>query len=72
MFKRPREGAPDFVKGGISIKVDEFITFLRAHESKGWVNLDLKKSKGGNLYLELNTYKKDNAPSEEDRQQPPF
>ncbi len=28
IFKRPREGAPDFVKGNISIKVDEFGAFM--------------------------------------------
>jgi len=58
IFKRPREGAPDFVKGAISVKVDEFKRFLDLHNSEGWVNLDLKVSKGGKLYLELNTWKK--------------
>ena len=58
IFKRPREGAPDFVKGAISIKVDEFIDFLSKHQNDGWVNIDLKKSREGKLYTELNTYKK--------------
>lgn len=71
MFKRPREGAPDFVKGGISVKVEEFIKFLKAHDNKGWVNLDLKKSKTGTLYLELNTYKKE-ADKDIDDAEPPF
>jgi hypothetical protein len=58
-FDKPREGAPDFVKGNISIKVAEFIEFAKKHEKKsGYVNLDLKKSKAGKLYLELNTYEK--------------
>lgn len=56
-FAKPREGAPEFIKGNISIKADDFITFLQTHKNeKGWVNIDLKKSKGGNLYLELNTF----------------
>ena len=73
MFKRPREGAPDFVKGSLSIKVEDFIKFLKAHDNEGWVNLDLKKSQGGKLYLELNTWKKEKAsePSE-DSEEPPF
>ena len=57
IFKRPREGAPEFVKGALSIKVDEAIAFLQKHNSGGWVNLDLKNSQGGKLYLQLNDWK---------------
>lgn len=58
IFKGPRENAPDFVKGSLSIKVEEFKQFLDAHVTNaGWVNLDIKESKGGKLYCELNTYK---------------
>lgn len=63
-FKRPREGAPDFVKGAVSIKVAEFIPFIEKHAKEGWVNLDLKESKGGKLYLELNTWEKSGATPE--------
>lgn len=31
-FDKPREGAPDFVKGNISVKVDDFIAFAKEHE----------------------------------------
>lgn len=56
-FERPREGSPEFVKGKLSIKVPEAIVFLTLHQTNaGWVNLDLKKSKKGTLYLELNTF----------------
>ena len=58
IVKRPHENAPDFVKCSISFKVDEMVAFLNKHESDGWVNADMKVSKGGNLYAELNTYKK--------------
>lgn len=55
-----------WIKGKISVKVEEFIGFLRKHETAGgWVNLDLKKSKGGKLYIELNTWKP-TKPKEED------
>jgi hypothetical protein len=57
IFKRPREGAPEFVKGALSIKVDEAIAFLQKHNNAGWVNLDLKNSQGGKLYLQLNDWK---------------
>lgn len=60
-FDKPREGAPDFVKGRVSIKVEEAVKFLETHKSeKGYVSLDLLKSKeGGKLYFKLNTYKKE-------------
>jgi hypothetical protein len=56
IFKR-NENAPDFVVGNVSVKVDEAITFLKAHQSKGWVNLNVKKSQGGKYYTELDTWK---------------
>ena len=56
-FEKPREGAPEFVKGRLSFKVDEAVAFLQKHKTEsGWVNADLKKSAGGKLYLELNTF----------------
>lgn len=58
-FEKPKENAPEFVKGKISIKVDEFIPFLEQHRNGGgYVNLDLKKAKSGKLYVALNDYKK--------------
>ena len=55
--KPPHQNAPDFVKAGISVKVGEAKAFLDQHQSNGWVNLQLKQSKGGKLYLELDTFK---------------
>jgi len=73
MFKRPKEGLPDFIKGNISVKVADFGTFLAKHEKNGWVNLDLKESKGGKLYLELNTWeKKVEKKGEDSGDLPPF
>lgn len=58
VFKRPREGAKDFVKGSMSVKVDEAIVFLQKHNNNGWVNLDLLASKDNSkLYFKLNTWK---------------
>lgn len=59
-FEKPKAGLPEFIKGKLSFKVDDAIQFLNEHkDERGWVNLDLKKSKEkGTLYLELNTYKK--------------
>lgn len=50
--------APDFIKGKLSFQVEEFIAFLKKHETNGgWVNVDLKVSKAGKPYAELNTWK---------------
>jgi len=58
-FKRPREGAPDFVKGSFWVKATEFTAFLEKHKNNdGFVNLDFLKSKDGKtLYLALNDWK---------------
>lgn len=66
--EKPSENAPDFIKLGISIKVAEFTEFLKKHEkASGYVNLNLKKSKGGKLYVDLNDFKpKKDEKSEDD------
>ena len=54
----PRENAPDFVKGSLSIQVDKFIPYLKSKaNAKGYVNIDLLESKEGNLYPKLNEWK---------------
>ncbi len=61
IFKNPRQGAPEFIKGSISIKAREFVDFLtknKAHMSEsGWFNIDVKEAKSGKIYCELNTWK---------------
>lgn len=57
MFKLPRDGAPEFVKGSLSVKVEEFKAFLDEHVSNaGWVNIDLKVGQSGKAYAELNQF----------------
>jgi len=55
IFKR-RDAAPEWVVGGISVKVDEAVAFLSQHQKNGWVNIDVKRSKSGSYYMELDTY----------------
>ncbi len=56
-FNKPHPNAPDFVKGKIDIKANEAIDFIKQNTNdSGYVNLDLKESKGGKLYLEVNTF----------------
>ncbi len=59
-FNLPKEKAPDFVKGNVSIKKAEFIAWLEQQpmNNNGYINdLDLKVSKAGKGYLEENTWK---------------
>jgi|TARA_R110002073_G_scaffold215365_2_gene375624 hypothetical protein len=56
IFFKQKDNAPSFVMGAVSIKVDEFIVFLKDNVKKGWVNLDLKESKGGKHYFQLDTW----------------
>ena len=59
IFKRPRDGASDFVKGEMSIKADEAIAFIQKHTKNGWLNADLLASKDNTkLYFKLNTWEK--------------
>ena len=55
IFKR-NDNAPDFVVGKLSIKAQDAIMFINQHNKKGWLNLDIKKSKEGKFYMELDTY----------------
>lgn len=55
-FFRPRENAPEWIKGNIVIEKKEFIEFLNTCMTDT-VRLDLLKSKEkGTLYLTLNTF----------------
>ena len=59
IFKLPREGAPDFVKGSISVKRAELIEFLNS-KSDEWINIDLKVGKSGKAFAAVNNWKPEN------------
>lgn len=58
-FDKPREGAPDFVRGRISIKAEEAIKMINDEKNEaGYVNLDLLRSKDGTkMYLTVDDWK---------------
>lgn len=56
--------APDFVKASIGINIGDFLVWANAHSKNGWVNIQVKESKGGKLYAELDTYEPRTAPQE--------
>lgn len=71
VFKKRRDNAPDFIKGHLSVKIGAFVMFMKEHgKGKEWLNFDLKQSKEGKLYLQLDTWEKQapkvEAPVEDD------
>ena len=70
-FKR-NDNAPDFVIGKLSLKADEAIQFIKDNSSNGWVNLDVKKSKDGKYYIELDNFKLNKAKHEKLEEGLPF
>jgi len=58
-FKMPNSAAPEFVKGSLSIKVEDAIDFLvdaKKNGGKDWVNIDLLIAKSGKPYCKINTF----------------
>ena len=55
----------------ISIKVEEFIQWLKENESKGWVNVEVKTSKKGNVFAVLDTWTPDKDKTETGHQGSP-
>ena len=61
-FNKPRENAPSFIKGSVSFKVENFIKYLQENvNEKGYVNIDLKESREGKYYADLNDWKPEEA-----------
>ena len=61
----PREGAPEFVKGALSIETNKFCAWL-GQQPEPTVRLDIKQSRNGKWYLQLNTWKPKNAETQDD------
>ena len=65
IFSR-RDGAPDFVVGRVSVKLEEAVPMLKANarvNDKGerWVNLNILIGKSGKPYMEVDTFVPDSA-----------
>ena len=61
IFKLPHDNAPDFVKGKLSIKREELIKTLQGMNEE-WINLDLKVSKEGKAYAQIDEWKPNSEP----------
>jgi len=61
--KEPHEKVKSFVPANISIKKEVFQAWL-AQQNGEWVNIDVKISKSGKWYCQLNEYKPKEKPEE--------
>jgi hypothetical protein len=60
---KPHEKAPDFIISDLAGDRDQLIEWLKKQEPT--FKFQIKRSKDGKYYAELNTWKKDEAPQEE-------
>ena len=55
-----KEGKQEFIKLSLSIKKQDFTKWYKnqlSNKDEDWINIDVKKSKSGKLYAELNSWK---------------
>lgn len=69
--KAPNSNAPAFIKAKLSIKTSALAAFL-IQQNAEWLNIDVKESKGGKWYCELDQWRKEDhaSPIQEDTQPP--
>lgn len=58
-YNKPREQAPEYVLGGLSIQRDQFQSWLAQQETdeKGYLKLDILVSREGKPYIKINDRK---------------
>jgi len=63
--KKPNEKAPEFIIAKLSIKREALIEWLQKKDSE-WINADIKLSKKGSYYAQVDNWKpKTEEPEEE-------
>jgi len=56
---KPKDTAPEFVKGQLVLNANEIIPWIEANASgDGSIRIDIKEGRSGNWYCEKNTYVK--------------
>lgn len=59
-FKLPHGNAPEYIRGKILIRRVDAIEFLQSEESE-WISLDLKVSRDGKPYAQIDEWKPDHS-----------
>jgi len=73
-FKATRNpSAPDFVICALSVNVESARETFKNHTKNGWLNLQVKLSKGGKYYVEVDTWEpsQQSAPQQAPQQAAP-
>lgn len=72
IVKAPKDGAPDFVKASISIKVADLGMWLREKHKAGeeWISVDVKEAKSGRWYAAVSTFKPKQSTKPTKQQEP--
>lgn len=65
--KAPHQNAPDFVKGRVTIKLEEAIAYLQSKVAAGeeWLSLDIKESRAGKWYASVDDWQPNSQSREE-------
>ena len=66
--RKPKEGVPEWIILQISFEVSKFAKFVKEHEKRGWVSVELRKSKEGKLYLALNDWEPKKTGNRDDQE----
>lgn len=56
IVKPPRENAPSYVKGKLSMRREALIQWLQQQDGE-WINADIKESQGGKWYAQVDDWK---------------
>lgn len=58
LVKPPRDGAPDYLVGKLSMKREELIAWLQQQDGE-WINADIKIAQSGKWYAQVDDWKPD-------------
>lgn len=58
LVKAPRDGAPDYVVGKLSMKREALIGWLQQQDGE-WINADINVAQNGNWYAQVDDWKPD-------------
>jgi hypothetical protein len=50
------DNAPDFIICKVGVRCNDFFEYMKANEKNGWLNFEIKLSKNGKYYAELDTW----------------
>ncbi len=68
LVKPPRDGAPEYIVGKLSLKREELIAWLQQQDGE-WISADIKIAQSGKWYAQVDDWKPDRQRGGGGRQQ---